>query len=288
MIRSMTAFARQESSAEFGDLVWELRSVNHRYLETFVRLPDDLRALEQRVREKVARHLKRGKVEAVLRFRAATTTDAQLKLNTALVDQLAKALREIGIHAHDAKSCTSMDILRWPGVVEPQEQDADAIQAEAMSLLDSALEQLVDTRRREGERLGGFIQERLVASRTFVASARERMPQVMQNIRERLETRLGDLRQEMDADRVEQEMVMLAQRLDVDEEMDRLTAHLDEMEQVLKRKEPVGRRLDFLTQEMNREANTLASKSADKEMTAAAVELKVLIEQIREQVQNIE
>ena len=288
MIRSMTAFARQESSAEFGDLVWELRSVNHRYLETFVRLPDDLRALEQRVRETIARQLKRGKVEAVLRFRAAPVTDAQLKLNTALVDQLAKALREIGIHAHDAKSCTSMDILRWPGVVEPQEQDADAIQAEAMSLLDGALEQLVDTRRREGERLGGFIQERLEASRTFVAGARERMPQVMQNIRERLETRLGDLRQEMDADRVEQEMVMLAQRLDVDEEMDRLTAHLDEMERVLRRKEPVGRRLDFLTQEMNREANTLASKSADKEMTAAAVELKVLIEQIREQVQNIE
>ena len=288
MIRSMTAFARQELSADYGDLVWEIRTVNHRYLETFVRLPEDLRALEQQVRERISARLKRGKVEAVLRFRAAPETDAPLNLNTALVDQVARGLREIGLHAHDAKSCTSMDILRWPGVVEPQEQDVEAIQAGALALLDGAVDQLVETRRREGERLGGFIRERLASSRTFVVKARERMPQVMENIRARLETRLGELRQELDSERLEQEMVMLAQRLDVDEEMDRLTAHLDEMDLVLKRKEPVGRRLDFLTQEMNREANTLASKSADKEMTAAAVELKVLIEQIREQVQNIE
>lgn len=288
MIRSMTAFARQESSTDFGDLVWELRSVNHRYLETFVRLPEDLRAIEQRVREHISRRLKRGKVEAVLRFKAAPSVDAPLNVNTDLVDQLAKALHKIGVHAHDSKSCTSMDILRWPGVVEPQEQDQEALQSGALELLDQALTQLVETRQREGERLGGFIAERLASSRTFVASARERMPQVLQNIRDRLEARLGDLKKEMDEARIEQEMVMLAQRLDVDEEMDRLGAHLDEMDSVLKRKEPVGRRLDFLTQEMNREANTLASKSADKEMTAAAVELKVLIEQIREQVQNIE
>lgn len=288
MIRSMTAFSRQESSTDLGNMVWEIRTVNHRYLETFVRLPEDLRAVEQRVRERISKRLKRGKVEAILRFKAAPSADAPLNVNTGLVDQLAKALHKIGVHAHDSKSCTSMDILRWPGVVEPQEQDQEALQSAALELLDLALTQLVETRQREGERLGGFIEERLAASRTFVTSARERMPQVLQNIRDRLDARLGDLKKEMDEARIEQEMVMLAQRLDVDEEMDRLSAHLDEMNSVLKRKEPVGRRLDFLTQEMNREANTLASKSADKEMTAAAVELKVLIEQIREQVQNIE
>jgi uncharacterized protein (TIGR00255 family) len=288
MIRSMTAFARQEFNAPFGDLVWELRSVNHRYLEAFVRLPEDLRGLEQKVREAIAARLKRGKVEAVLRFRASPLSGAPLKLNLTLVDQLAKALRDISIHAHDAKSPTTMDILRWPGVVEPQEQDADAIQAAVLTLLDEGLEQMIETRRREGERLSGFIGDRLVLCRESVVKARERMPTVLQAIRERLETRLGELKQEMSPERLEQELVILAQRLDVDEEMDRLTAHLDEMDRVLTRKEPVGRRLDFLTQEMNREANTLASKSADTEMTAAAVELKVLIEQIREQVQNIE
>lgn len=288
MIRSMTAFAREESSADFGDLVWELRSVNHRYLEAFVRLPEELRGLEQQVRERIAARLKRGKVEAVMRFRASPVTDAPLNINTALVDQLAKALREVGIHAHDAKSPTTMDILRWPGVVEPQEQDADAIQQAALALLEQALTQMLDTRRREGERLAGFILERLTKSREMVVKARERMPAVLSGVRDRLEARLGELKQEMNVDRLEQELVMLAQRLDVDEEMDRLTAHLDEVERVLKQKEPVGRRLDFLTQEMNREANTLASKSQDSEMTSAAVELKVLIEQIREQVQNIE
>lgn len=288
MIRSMTAFSRQESSNDFGNMVWEIRTVNHRYLEAFVRLPEDLRAVEQKVRERISKRLKRGKVEAILRFKAAPSSDAPLNINTDLVDQLAKALHQIGIHAHDTKSCTSMDVLRWPGVVEPQEQDQEAIQAAALELLELALTQLVETRQREGERLNGFIQERLASSRTHVISARERMPAVLQNIRARLEARLGELKQEMDPARIEQEMVVLAQRLDVDEEMDRLSAHLDEMADVLKRKEPVGRRLDFLTQEMNREANTLASKSADKEMTAAAVELKVLIEQIREQVQNIE
>jgi len=288
MIRSMTAFSRVESNAAFGDLAWELRSVNHRYLEAFVRLPDELRALEQQVRERIAASLKRGKVEAVLRFRASPVSDAPLHVNTALVGQLAKALREVGIHAHDAKSPTTMDILRWPGVVEPQAQDMEVIRQAAMASLDQALGQLVDTRLREGGRLTGFISERLERAREMVAKARERMPEVLQGIRERLQVRLGELKQELNAERVEQEMVMLAQRLDVDEEMDRLTAHLDEAERVLKQQDPVGRRLDFLTQEMNREANTLASKSQDAEMTAAAVELKVLIEQIREQVQNIE
>lgn len=288
MIRSMTAFAREAASAGFGELVWEIRSVNHRYLEAFVRLPEDLRGLEQQVRERIAARLKRGKVEAVLRFRATAVSDAPLKVNVILVEQLASALREVAIHAHDAKSPTTMDILRWPGVVEPQEQDVETINSAALGLLDEALQQMIDTRRREGERLAGFIHERLAGCRDMVARARQRMPAVMQQIRERLESRLGELKQDMNAERIEQEMVILAQRLDVDEEMDRLTAHLDEVERVLKRQEPVGRRLDFLTQEMNREANTLGSKSQDSEMTSAAVELKVLIEQIREQVQNIE
>ncbi|MEN8174207.1 MAG: YicC/YloC family endoribonuclease [Pseudomonadota bacterium] len=288
MIRSMTAFARNQDLTDAGELVWELRSVNHRYLETFVRLPDELKALDPRVRERVGARLKRGKVEAVLRFRPAATAEAPVQVNVSLVDQLAAALREVSLHAHDARSPTSMDILRWPGVVEVEERDFGPVQEAALNLLDEALEQMVGTREREGARLGELVSARLSASREQVAKARERMPVVLDLVRGRLAERLEDLAADLDEGRVEQEMVMLTQRLDVDEEMDRLRAHLDEAGAVLKRNEPIGRRLDFLTQEMNREANTLASKSNDKEMTAVAVELKVLIEQIREQVQNIE
>ena len=288
MIRSMTAFARYESQIEAGELVWEMRSVNHRYLEVFVRMPEEFRALEPRVREMIGKHLRRGKVEAGLRFNASPVSKTAMSVNIDLLKQLHDALREVTMHAPDVKSPTSMDVLRWPGVVEPQKQDIESLHAAAIEALGATLEQMVSTREREGKSLSEMISTRANQAAEQVEKAKERMPVVLEGIRQRLSERLGELREEMDPARIEQEMVMLAQRLDIDEEMDRLSTHLDEVNRVLKRKEPVGRRLDFLMQELNREANTLASKSSDAQMTAIGVELKVLIEQMREQVQNIE
>ena len=288
MIRSMTAFARYESQIEAGELVWEMRSVNHRYLEVFVRMPEEFRALEPRVREMIGKHLRRGKVEAGLRFNASPVSKTAMSVNIDLLKQLHDALREVTMHAPDVKSPTSMDVLRWPGVVEPQKQDIESLHAAAIEALGATLEQMVSTREREGKSLSEMISTRTNQAAEQVEKAKERMPVVLEGIRQRLSERLGELREEMDPARIEQEMVMLAQRLDIDEEMDRLSTHLDEVNRVLKRKEPVGRRLDFLMQELNREANTLASKSSDAQMTAIGVELKVLIEQMREQVQNIE
>ena len=288
MIRSMTAFARHELQTEAGELVWEMRSVNHRYLEVFVRMPEEFRALEPRVREMIGKHLRRGKVEAGLRFNASPVSKTAMSVNIDLLKQLHDALREVTMHAPDVKSPTSMDVLRWPGVVEPQKQDIESLHAAAIEALGATLEQMVSTREREGKSLSEMISTRTNQAAEQVEKAKERMPVVLEGIRQRLSERLGELREEMDPARIEQEMVMLAQRLDIDEEMDRLSTHLDEVNRVLKRKEPVGRRLDFLMQELNREANTLASKSSDAQMTAIGVELKVLIEQMREQVQNIE
>ena len=288
MIRSMTAFARYESQIEAGELVWEMRSVNHRYLEVFVRMPEEFRALEPRVREMIGKHLRRGKVEAGLRFNASPVSKTAMSVNIDLLKQLHDALREVTMHAPDVKSPTSMDVLRWPGVVEPQKQDIESLHAAAIEALGATLEQMVSTRKREGKSLSEMISTRTHQAAEQVEKAKERMPVVLEGIRQRLSERLGELREEMDPARIEQEMVMLAQRLDIDEEMDRLSTHLDEVNRVLRRKEPVGRRLDFLMQELNREANTLASKSSDAQMTAIGVELKVLIEQMREQVQNIE
>ena len=284
----MTAFARYESQIEAGELEWEMRSVNHRYLEVFVRMPEEFRALEPRVREMIGKHLRRGKVEAGLRFNASPVSKTAMSVNIDLLKQLHDALREVTMHAPDVKSPTSMDVLRWPGVVEPQKQDIESLHAAAIEALGATLEQMVSTREREGKSLSEMISTRANQAAEQVEKAKERMPVVLEGIRQRLSERLGELREEMDPARIEQEMVMLAQRLDIDEEMDRLSTHLDEVNRVLRRKEPVGRRLDFLMQELNREANTLASKSSDAQMTAIGVELKVLIEQMREQVQNIE
>jgi uncharacterized protein (TIGR00255 family) len=288
MIRSMTAFARQQGFGEWGELTWELRSVNHRYLEATVRLPEDLRGIEPAVRDRVNQRLGRGKVECSLRYRARGVGDATLTLNASLVDQVLKAAETLAHKLHSSHNPSIMDVLRWPGVVENAPPDLQPVQVAALEGLDVALDSLVETREREGERLAGLISQRLGAMREQVVAARERMPRVIEAVRERLRSRLAEVMETPDNDRIEQEMVMLAQRLDVDEEMDRLTTHLDEVERTLGQDEPVGRRLDFLMQELNREANTLGSKSADSETTAVSVEMKVLIEQMREQVQNIE
>jgi uncharacterized protein (TIGR00255 family) len=288
MISSMTAYARQEHRDDLGGLVWELRSVNHRYLEVSVRLPEEFRAIEPGVRELVAKKLGRGKVDCGLRFEAGADNTAGIMVNTRLAGQVIEAAKEIGLLQHEAVPPRTIDIMRWPGVLEAERQDFSPMQQRARELLEESLDSMIENRQREGARLAELIQARCTAMQGQVLKVRELMPGVIAGIRERLRTRLNELSGELDEGRLEQEMTLLCQRLDVDEEMDRLDAHLQEVEQVLQRKEPVGRRLDFLMQELNREANTLTSKSNDSETTMIAVEMKVLIEQMREQVQNIE
>ena len=288
MIRSMTAFAREQGHGEYGELTWEIRSVNHRFLESTVRLPEELRAIEPVVRERVTLRLGRGKVECNLRFKAATAAATELKVNDGLVDQILAAADKMAHRLHSSHQLSIMDLLRWPGVLETAEQDFTPLQEAAVELLDKTIDSLLDAREREGGRLAELIAQRITSMRAQVELARERMPQVIAAVRDRLRSRLAEVAETLDQARLEQEMALLAQRLDVDEEMDRLRTHLDEVERVLEQDEPVGRRLDFLMQELNREANTLGSKSADSETTAVSVEMKVLIEQMREQVQNIE
>ena len=288
MIKSMTSFARETASGDLGELTWELRSVNHRFLEPYVRLPDELRALEPSVRERVARRLSRGKVDCSLRFAPRPGASGSLRLNRAYLEQLlaagASAAEVVGTPA----APDPFELLRWPGVLEEQRLDLAPVQEQALALLERALDSLVETREREGSRLAGLITERCGRLEQCVSGVRERMPQVLAEVRRRINERLEEVRGELDPSRIEQELALLAQRLDVDEEMDRLQAHVQEVRSVLGRGKPVGRRLDFLMQELNREANTLGSKSSDVDVTRLAVDMKVLIEQMREQIQNIE
>jgi uncharacterized protein (TIGR00255 family) len=284
----MTAFSRARTKDEHGELIWEIRSVNHRYLEIMLRLPEELRALDPVVREQLSRRLGRGKIDCILRYSPSSDAISGVRVNERLATQIIDAAAHLGRMLHERTPPRSIDILRWPGVIELEEQDLTPVQRMTGELLEQAIEGLIQAREREGARLAELIVQRCVAMRQEVSKARELMPRVLQGVRNRLFARLAEVSEELDQGRLEQEMALLAQRLDVDEEMDRLQAHLDEVEKVLQRDEPVGRRLDFLMQELNREANTLTSKSNDVEVTRVGVELKVLIEQIREQVQNIE
>jgi len=288
MIRSMTAFARHLERGAWGEAVWELRSVNHRYLEIFVRLPESLRVLEPQIRERVAKRLGRGKVECSLRFHGAEETRSELKLNSLLADRLLRLSAELGALGAASGRMEAADILRWPGVVDQPEPDLENAHGGVLGALDSALGELVAHREREGDRIRELIVHRCTALDEFLEQARIRRPELLAGLREKWLTRLADLDQSVDAGRLEQEMAIAAQRLDVAEELDRLAVHVQEVMAVLDRDEPVGRRLDFLMQEFNREANTLSSKSSDAESTRIAVEMKVLIEQMREQIQNVE
>ncbi len=288
MISSMTAFAREEYRGELGVMSWEIRSINHRYLEAFVRLPEELRVLETKVRERLSARLGRGKLDCSLKFKPGKDAEAGLTVNRRMVEQLITADTEVAGILHMDSFVKPMDLLRWPGVLEEQERDFTPVTKQAMELLDVTLEGLLENRRREGRRLGEIIRQRRQAMQTQVDQVRKLMPEVLEKVKERIRTRLLEVMDELDETRLEQEMALLAQRLDVDEEMDRLDTHLTEVERVLSADEPVGRRLDFLMQELNREANTLTSKSNDVKITRIAVEMKVLIEQMREQIQNIE
>lgn len=240
MIRSMTAFAREQGHGEYGELTWEIRSVNHRFLESTVRLPEELRAIEPVVREQVTLRLGRGKVECNLRFKAATAAATELKVNDGLVDQILAAADKMAHRLHSSHQLSIMDLLRWPGVLESAEQDFTPLQEAAVELLDKTIDSLLEAREREGGRLSELIAQRVTSMRAQVELARERMPQVIAAVRERLRSRLAEVAETLDQARLEQEMALLAQRLDVDEEMDRLRTHLDEVERVLKQDEPVG------------------------------------------------
>ena len=287
MIYSMTAFARLEVKKDWGDAVWEIRSVNQRYLENFFRLPEQFRGLENTLREKLRQSLTRGKIECSLRIETKKQTNAELNLNKELANQVIQSLQWIKAQAGEGE-INLTDVLRYPGVVEAQEQDLDAISQDLLTAFDDLLTDFIAMRGREGEKLNDIIQQRLDAITVEADKVRSQMPAVLQWQRERLLQRFEDAQVNLDPQRVEQEMILLAQRVDVAEELDRLQMHVKETTNILKKGGSVGRKLDFMMQELNRESNTLASKSINADITASAVELKVFIEQMREQIQNLE
>jgi len=288
MTKSMTAFARTQQSLVEGDIICELRSVNHRFLELHLKMPEDLRASEARFREMLQQRLKRGKVELFLRFNANIQQTGSISINQQQAKSLVKACHAINDLLHQPSEVDPIEVLQWPGVVQESKMEMKPVLEAAESCLDAALDELLANREREGERMRGLIIQRCDAIQQIVDQTRDRMPEILTRYHQRLRDRLDELKVEVNNDRLEQELVHLAQKMDVDEELDRLDSHLKEMKDILNRDEAVGRRLDFLMQELNREANTLGSKSADVSSTNASVELKVLIEQMREQIQNIE
>lgn len=287
MVHSMTGFARQEINTEWGSLSWEIRTLNHRYLDTGIRLPDDLRLIEPQVRERVAACLSRGKVECSLRFRPQQAQPS-LSINQGLAAHLIELSSELKSMLGDESAMRSIDLMRWPGVIEEGEADLQPLREAALELLDHTLGELIESRGREGQRLGKLIEQRCQTIDQIVNEVTPALPEIRHALRERIQKRLQDAVESYDESRLEQEMVLLFSKLDVDEELDRLTMHVQEIREILQRDEPVGRRLDFLMQELNREANTLGSKSAALQTTRSSVDLKVVIEQMREQIQNIE
>ena len=285
MVSSMTAFARLEDAGDWGHAVWEIRTVNHRYLDISIRLPEELRVLESGVRERISDRLKRGKVECSLRYDADSTLD-NIAVNTRLTEKIIQASRNLPVD--NPAPVNPVDILRWPGVIEKNAPDLERTGACLLMLLDKALQDIVENRRREGEKTGRMIEERCELALQQVTQVRAKVPDIIAALSERHMDRVRELDMELDNGRMEQEIALLSQKLDVDEELDRLETHINEVRRVLAQTEPTGRRLDFLMQEMNREANTLGSKSAHIDTGNASIELKVLIEQMREQVQNIE
>ena len=288
MMLSMTAFSRQQLDQDWGSLTWEIRSVNHRYLETSVRLPDVFRGLENNIRETARKRLTRGKVECQLRFQPAEAGQIELQLDEDLIQRLVEANNQIQTLTGSSSPLSSMEILRWPGVVSDQQSDNSVLETEALQLFERTLDDLLASREREGEVIKGLLIQRITTIREIVAALREKMPTILEKQRQSLADKLEELKVELEPTRLEQEIALLSQKADVDEELDRLDSHLNEVDRVITTKGQKGRRLDFLMQELNREANTLSSKAIVVESTMGAVELKVMIEQMREQIQNVE
>ena len=287
MIYSMTAFARRELKAEWGSAVWEIRSVNQRFLETYFRLPEQFKSLEPVLRERFRKSLQRGKVECALRFVANDAAVGQLNLNQDLAKQLMEAAEWVQ-NQGQSNGVNPVDILKWPGVIAANETDMDSIQGDILKEFDLTLKDFIAARGTEGTNLKALIEQRLDGIQVEVDKVTGFMPEIIQWQKDKILSRFEEAKVELDETRVEQEMVMLAQKVDVAEELDRLVSHIGETRKILKKGGAVGRRLDFMMQEFNRESNTLGSKSINKDTTQSAVELKVLIEQMREQIANIE
>ena len=288
MLHSMTGFARESVETDLGTLTWEIRAVNHRYLDVQFKLPEDLRPKEQAFRQQASSRLGRGKVECALYFRRAFNEDAEMQIDTDLVELIGHRISDVTAKLPNVAAVNPIEILRWPGVVQQADVDVEPLVAEAGKLLETALAAIGEMRASEGARIADMLEARCAEIAEIAKNVRARMPEVLAATRAKQKERIDALDVEADPARLEVELALLATKLDVDEELDRLESHLVEIRDAIAADKPVGRRLDFLMQELNREANTLGSKSADTETTKAAVELKVLIEQMREQIQNVE
>jgi uncharacterized protein (TIGR00255 family) len=288
MIASMTGFARREISGSWGALICELRSVNHRFLESGFRLPDELRAAEGELRQRLAREVKRGKVDCSISYRRVQGAETALEVDPAALERLLMSVRDISRTLPGNPTVNVLDVLRWPGVLRDESDYGEELLKAAHVVFASTIEDLIAARAREGQRLRELLEQRCNGLEALVAHVRTRLPEVQARVRSRLDEKLAELKANVDQERLEQELAILLQRLDVDEELDRLAGHIVEIRRVIDGSEPAGRRLDFLMQELNREANTLSSKSQDLETTRSAVDMKVIIEQMREQVQNVE
>jgi len=289
MIYSMTAFARRQTQQDSGTLICEIRSINHRYLEMSVHSPDALRSFEMAVRDRVRRALKRGKIECTLRLQSGHASAAAMpSINTNFAKELCGASETIASYLNNPAAVSVTDILRFPGVLEAQEVNQDELQKEVLELVDQTLTDLVASREREGSELNQLFLQRMELMGKELGKVRTKLPEVIKEQREKILQRFADVKLELDPSRLEQEMLLFSQKTDVAEEIERAETHINEFRRILKEGGVIGRRLDFLLQELNREANTLGSKSSNPLVTHAAVEMKVLIEQVREQVQNVE
>lgn len=288
MTASMTAFSRQEATYDWGTISWEVRSVNQRYLEPNFRLPDNFRELEFSFRDVLRKKLNRGKLECQLRFQPVDKASTSLNINGENAQALSNAIDTLGTWFKDLDPANPLDILKWPGILTDTGTDADIMKNAVKELFQKSVNELIEMRLREGEQLVAIIEQRLDAIDAIVVEVQAKLPEIIAAQKQNLIDKLEAAKAELDPMRVEAEIVLLAQKADVAEELDRLATHTKEVRRQLKQKGPIGRRLDFLMQELNREANTLSSKSIVVETTQSAVELKVLIEQMREQIQNIE
>ena len=287
MPRSMTAFARNTTDFPWGSVTCELRSVNHRFLETGFRLPETLRQVEMSLREIARKKLSRGKVDCSIQL-AFNSTDATVSADLTLAKQYIELAQQLAAQIDNPAAISPLDIMRWPGVLKEQNVESEHLQTAAIETFKLTVSQLLEGRQREGDKLADMIEQRLVGIQEQTTIVRENLPDILAHQRMRLEEKMADMKSQLDESRLEQEMVIIANRTDVDEELDRLDVHIAEIRRVLQSSDSIGRRLDFLMQELNREANTLGSKSIAGVTTQASVELKVLIEQMREQIQNLE
>ncbi len=287
MPRSMTAFARNTTDFPWGSVTCELRSVNHRFLETGFRLPETLRQVEMSLREIARKKLSRGKVDCSIQL-AFNSTDATVSADLTLAKQYIELAQQLAAQIDNPAAISPLDIMRWPGVLKEQDVESEHLQTAAIETFKVTVSQLLEGRQREGDKLADMIEQRLVGIQEQTTIVRENLPDILAHQRTRLEEKMADMKSQLDESRLEQEMVIITNRTDVDEELDRLDVHIAEIRRVLQSSDSIGRRLDFLMQELNREANTLGSKSIAGVTTQASVELKVLIEQMREQIQNLE